>query len=349
MRTSDFGRYALGICVAVAMLAGCGGGAQSQLAPSGSFRQSTAQSPPGQRPEGLVTAGTSGAAQTSVVTATAQTGYVGILGGGPVYKHIPKNIEELKKSGFNELIVWSVEVGSTGDLNLNGEFPLTSEGDYIGNETYPDFPADLKNIKRGRVKRVTLSIGSSNYGDWENIKALVDSQGTGPDSILYKDFAALKAALPLDAIDFDDENSYDSSSTIKFAVMLGKLGYKVTMNPYTNSDYWTSVVSQINKKRAGTVDGIHLQTFAGGEGNSPCSGSGMNWNFGSVPVYPGVSDQPSAPPYLTPAEAKTAMKNWHTQCGITGGWLWIFDQIAGTNLVRKYAHAITSGVGGAAR
>ena len=40
MRTSDFGRYALGICVAVAMLAGCGGGAQSQLAPSGSFQQS---------------------------------------------------------------------------------------------------------------------------------------------------------------------------------------------------------------------------------------------------------------------------------------------------------------------
>jgi len=345
MRTSDFGRYALAICVAVTMLAGCGGGVQSQLAPTGSFQQSTAQSPLGQLPEGLVTAATSGAAQTSVVTATAQTGYVGILGGGPVYKHIPKNIEELKNSGFNELIVWSVEVGSTGDLNLNGEFPLTSEGDYIGNETYPDFPADLKKIKRGTVKRVTLSIGSSNYGDWENIKALVDSQGAGPDSILYKDFAALKAALPLDAIDFDDENSYDSSSTIKFAVMLGKLGYNVTMNPYTNSGYWTSVVSQINKKRAGTVDGIHLQTYAGGEGNSPCSG----WNFGSVPVYPGVSDQPSAPPDLTPAEAKTAMKNWHTQCGITGGWLWIFDQIAGTNLVRKYAHAITSGVGGAAR
>ena len=325
MRTSDFGRYALAICVA--MLVGCGGGARSQLVPSGSFQQSA----------------TSGAAQTSAVTATAQTGYVGILGGGPVYKHIPKNIDELKNSGFNELIVWSVEVGSTGDLNLNGEFPLTSAGDYIGNETYPYFPADLKTIKRGTVKRVTLSIGSSNYGDWENIKALVDSQGTGPNSILYKDFAALKAALPLDAIDFDDENSYDSSSTIKFAVMLGKLGYKVTMDPYTNSDYWTSVVSQINKKRAGTVDGIHLQTYAGGRGNSPCSG---DWNFGNVPVYPGVSDQPSAPPDLTPAEAKTAMKNWHAQCGITGGWLWIFDQIAGTNLVRKYAHAITNGVGG---
>ena len=277
--------------------------------------------------------------------ATAQTGYVSILGGGPVYKHIPKNIRELEKSGFNELIVWSVEVGSTGDLNLNGEFPLTSDGEYIGNETYPDFPTDLKKIKRGTVTRVTLSIGSSNYGDWENIEALIESQGTGPDSILYQDFAALKAALPLDAIDFDEENGYDESSTIQFAVMLGKLGYEVTMDPYTDSAFWTDVVSKINKKRAGTVDAIHLQTYAGGRGNSPCSG----WDFGSVPVYPGVSDQPSAPPDLTPAEVKTAMKNWHTQCGITGGWLWIFDQIAGTNLVRKYAHAITGGVGGAAR
>jgi hypothetical protein len=330
MRTSNFGRYSLAICGAMALLEGCGGGGQSQLAPSAPLQQ---------------TAATSGAAQTRAVTPKAPTGYVGILGGGPVYKHIPKNIQQLKQSGFNELIVWSVEVGSTGDLNLNAEFPLTSGGAYIGNETYPYFPADLKTIKHGTVKRVTLSIGSSNYGDWQDIKALVDSQGTGPSSILYKDFAALKAALPLDAIDFDDENSYDSSSTIKFAVMLGKLGYKVTMDPYTNSSYWISVVSQINTQRAGTVDGIHLQTYAGGIGNNPCVG----WNFGSVPVYPGVSDQTSAPPDKTPAEAKTAMMTWHTQCGITGGWLWIFDQIAGTSLVRKYANAITKGVGGTPR
>ncbi|MEO8927424.1 MAG: hypothetical protein ABI306_09710 [Caulobacteraceae bacterium] len=278
--------------------------------------------------------------------AAAQTGYVGILGGGPVYKHIPVNIKELKNSGFNEMIVWSVEVNSTGDLNLNGEFPLTSAGAYIGNRTYPHFPNDLVRIKQGTPMRVTLSIGSSNIGDWEDIKSLVDSQGTGPTSILYKDFAALMGALPVDAIDFDDENSYDAPSTIKFALMLGKLGYKVTMNPYTNSSYWTSVVSQINTKSPGLVDGIHLQTFAGGGGNSPCS---SEWNFGTVPVFPGISDQPSAPPYLTPARTKTAMQNWHSQCGITGGWVWIFDQIAGTDQVRKYAHAIINGVGGADR
>ena len=147
--------------------------------------------------------------------------------------------------------------------------------------------------KGGKVTRFNLSIGSSNYGDFEDIKALVDSQGTGKTSILYKDFVAIKKALPLmTAVDFDDENGYDSESTIKFAVMLGKLGYHVTMNPYTNASYWISVVKQINNQLPGTVDGIHLQTFAGGEGNNPCVG----WDFGTVPVYPGLSDQTSAPP-----------------------------------------------------
>ena len=122
--------------------------------------------------------------------------------------------------------------------------------------------------------------------------------------------------------------------------MLGKLGYHVTMNPYTNSSYWTSVVSQINGQMPGLVDGIHLQTFAGGDGNSPCT----NWDFGDVPVYPGLSDQPSAPPYKTPDAAEAQLKNWHTQCGITGGWLWIFDQIKGTKQPKQYAKAMIAGV-----
>jgi hypothetical protein len=271
----------------------------------------------------------------------AQTGFVGILGGGPIYKQSPKNVRELATSGFNELIVWSVEVNSTGDLNLNGEFPLTKNGEYVGKTSYPKFAKDLQKIKEGAAIRITLSVGSSNFGDWEDIKALVDAQGTGRKSILYKDFKALSQALPVDAIDFDDENSYDEPSTVEFAVMLGKLGYKVTMNPYTNSSYWKSVVSKINTKSPGLVDAIHLQTFAGGEGNSPCS---TEWNFGGVPVLPGISDQTSAPPYRSPAQTKTVIENWHQQCGITGAWVWIFDQIVGTDEVRKYAHAITKGV-----
>ena len=162
-------------------------------------------------------------AQTSLeqISTPAQKGFTGIFGGGPFYKtanfNVPKNIAEIEHSGFSEAIVWSVEVNSQGDLNFNGEFPLTSNGVYVGGKTYPKFAADMATLKQaGIVKRVTFSIGSSNYGDWENITALVKAQGVGPKSILYKDFKALKKAIPaLDALDFDDENSYDLGTTVK--------------------------------------------------------------------------------------------------------------------------------------
>ena len=38
-------------------------------------------------------------------------------------------------------------------------------------------------------------------------------------------------------------------------MMLGNLGYHVVPDPYTNNSYWISLVSEINGKLAGTVDG----------------------------------------------------------------------------------------------
>ncbi len=272
----------------------------------------------------------------AIISASAQTGYTGIFGGGPFYKNASANITEIENSGFTEAIVWSVEVSSTGDLNFNGEFPLTSGGVYVGDQYYPNFASDMATLKQGTVKRVTFSIGSSNYGDWEDIKALVNAQGTGPTSILYQDFQALKAAIPaLDAIDFDDENSFDSASTISFGVMLGNLGYHVMPDAFDDASYWTNVVSQINAQLPGTVDGVHLQAYAGGAGNNPCVG----WNFGTVPVFPGLWDQ-----YDTPSQVQTTMSGWHSQCGIIGGFMWLYDDFVGNGLAAQYASAINNAV-----
>jgi hypothetical protein len=269
---------------------------------------------------------------------SAQTGYTGVFGGGPLYINATNNIAELQNSGFTEIIVWSVEVKSNGDLNLNGEFPLTSNGVYIGDQTHPDFASNMALLKQGTVKRITFSIGSSNFGDWQDITALVRSQGTGRDSILYKDFAALKAAIPsLDAIDFDDENSFNTPTTVQFGVMLGQLGYHVVPDPFDNSSYWTNVVAQINAQLPGTVDGVHLQAYAGGGGNNPCAG----WDFGAVPVWPGLWDLND-----TPAQVHSIMSGWNTQCGITGGFMWLYDDFAGNGLAAQYANAINNAVGG---
>jgi hypothetical protein len=274
----------------------------------------------------------------SGVAASAQTGYTGIFGGGPFYKNAAANITEIENSGFTEAIVWSVEVSGTGDLNFNGEFPLTSGGVYVGNATHPDFPGNMALLKQGTVKRITFSIGSSNYGDWEDITNLVNTQGTGPTSILYKDFQALKAAIPsLDAIDFDDENSFNSPTTISFGVMLGQLGYHVMPDAFDDSSYWTNVVSQINSQLPGTADGVHLQAYAGGAGNNPCVG----WNFGSVPVFPGLWDQDD-----TPSQVQSIMTGWHNQCGIVGGFMWLYDDFVGNGLAAQYASAINTAVGG---
>ena len=271
-------------------------------------------------------------------TASAQTGFTGIFGGGPFYKNAANNITEIENSGFTEAIVWSVEVNSVGDLNFNGEFPLTSNGAYIGDQTHPDFASNMALLKQGTVKRITFSIGSSNFGDWQDITALVKAQGTGPTSILYKDFQALKAAIPsLDAIDFDDENSFNSPTTISFGVMLGQLGYHVMPDSFDNSSYWTNVVSQINTQLPGTVDGVHLQAYAGGSGNNPCVG----WNFGSVPVFPGLWDAND-----TPSQVESIMSGWNSQCGIIGGFMWLYDDFVGNGLAAQYASAINTAVGG---
>src|SRR6266705_1784822 len=250
----------------------------------------------------------------------AFAGWTGVFGGGPFYKNPGVSISEIANSGYTEVIVWNIFVSSNGDLNFNGEFPLCSGGAYVGAATHSDFAANMAQLKQGTVKRVTFSIGSSNYGDWENIKALVNAQGTGTNSILYKNFQALKNAIPaLDAVDFDDENSYDQSSMVQFAVRLGDLGYKVMLDPYSNSSYWVSVAAAINSQNPGTVDGVHLQCYAGGTGNSPCS-----WNFGGIPVYPGLWDADYAP-----SGVQSQMTTWKNQCSITGGWMWLYDDFVG--------------------
>ncbi|SMG00594.1 S1D (Lysyl endopeptidase) subfamily C-terminal domain protein [Burkholderia singularis] len=279
----------------------------------------------------------------SLTALAGATGYTTLFGGGPIYKNTSNNISELAASGATEIVVWNIAVSSAGDLNFNGEFPLVKNGVYVGNATYPNFANNLAALKQGTVKRITFSIGSSNVGDWQNIKALVQSQGTGPSSILYKDFLAIKQALPsVDAIDFDDENSYDAATTVQFGVMLGSLGYHVMPDPYTNASYWTSVVSQINAQRPGTVDGVHLQTYAGGALNTPCSG----WNFGGVPVFPGVADWDDSPP-----QAQSVMSAWKKQCGIVGAFLWLYDDIAGksyggVSTASAYMSAFSAGLAG---
>lgn len=53
------------------------------------------------------------------------------------------------------------------------------------------------------------------------------------------------AALGINAIDGDDEATYDSASTIKFSRMDALVGLKPTFRPYGQSSYWQALKASL--------------------------------------------------------------------------------------------------------
>src|SRR5687768_7248253 len=206
----------------------------------------------------------------------------GIYAGGPVYKNRSYSISELKGSGYTCVVVWTIHIDASGNLNFNAEFPLVQNGSYIGASSYPNFAGDIASLKSAptTINRLEFCLSAWGSSTFANIRNLINAQGTGTGSILYQNFQVLRNTFPaVDAIGFDDESTYDVNTATAFAVMLGGLGFKVSLVPYTAASFWTSVATNTNSQRAGTVDRVDLQCYAGGAGNNPC-----NWNFGSIPV-----------------------------------------------------------------
>jgi hypothetical protein len=248
----------------------------------------------------------------------------GVFGGGPFYSGADTVMPTMRASGFTTMILWSIHVHANGDLVLN-DIPLFSNGSYVGSDAaWPGKVATLKTAPTS-VTRVEFSVGAGGTTDFESIESLIGSQGTGPTSILYKNFSALKAAIPVtDAINFDDESNYDVASTVAFGVMLGDLGYKVTLCPYTNSTFWTSVFNQTNTQRPGLVDRVLLQVYAGGASNNPATWSGY---FGGLQVEAGLWSRHATNCATgdTPSSVRTKMTNWRSS--VAGGWMWLLDDM----------------------
>jgi hypothetical protein len=110
-----------------------------------------------------------------------------------------------------------------------------------------------------------MCLGGAGDTSWANIKNLIAADGTNSGTVLYQNLSALKNALGINAIDSDDESTYDSGSAINFGLVCSALGMKMTLCPYTNPSYWAAVKSGLGSE----VDYIYLQCYSGGAGNGP--------------------------------------------------------------------------------
>ncbi len=273
----------------------------------------------------------------------AVQGHSAIFGGGPFYSGGEPVMNILRASGFTTVLIWSIHVHADGTLYLNDEL-IIQDGEYRGNSSWPANLATLKQQPTS-VNRIECSIGAWGTRDFENIRDLIRTNGTDPSSILYRNFEVLKDITGADAMDFDDESNYGVNSTVTFGLMLADLGLKVTLCPYTQSSFWSTVYEQINHDRPGTVDRVYLQCYAGGSGNDPSAWDSL---FGNTSITPGLWCR-NGPGSLcnsgdTPERIHNKMLNWNTMANVSGGFLWLFDDMLKCTEYSpiEYANAINS-------
>jgi signal transduction histidine kinase len=202
-----------------------------------------------------------------------------------------------------------LQVDVNGNIAYN-DIPVVQNGVYIGDNTWGTKLAALK-TQPSSINRIELVIGGQGNPSFTNIKTLIASQGMGSGSILYKNFKALKNATGIDAIQCDDEQTYDVPSAVAFGHIIANLGMKVTLCPYTAQNFWASVKSQLGTN----VDSIYLQCYKGGAHNDPASWISA---FDGFKVYPGLWRDAE-----TPVSVIRKMRNWQQTLGINGGFMWL--------------------------
>jgi hypothetical protein len=236
------------------------------------------------------------------------------------------DIANVKVSGFTTIVLFSMDVNANGDLAYDGTV-YVHNGVYVGPSGWG---AALASIKKApsTVYRIEICFGGWGSASFNNIESLVNSGGTGSNSILYKNFQALKNATGVDAISDDDEQCYDINSCTAFGQMIGALGMKFTICPYTYQSFWV----QLKNNLGDICDQVYLQCYEGGAGNDP-----SNWNSafgGGVKVIPGMETSSS------PSAVQSQMNTWQSNAGVTGGILWwVGDNLSG------WAGSILNGIG----
>ncbi|KAK1978715.1 coagulation factor 5/8 type domain-containing protein [Colletotrichum cereale] len=260
---------------------------------------------------------------------------------------LQSNTTALKTSGFDSLVIFRIGVldngdlvyYSTGDAGEAVDAPVVTNGTYVGGTALAD---KIQSFKTGttHIDRIEVSLVSHDT-TFQNIRDLFNADGPGPDTVLYRNFEILKTEWDLDAFNNDDEGVYDVSSTVGFAQMLGAIGYRYSIAPYTNSPFWAAVKRGIDAVAPGLFDRVYLQVYDGGAGNDPGT-----WQTAlGIKVIPLVWVINDAKPSqgVTAAQARQRFASWSSQYAVAGGGYWNDYDIEkmGSSYV-EYAAALTS-------
>lgn len=246
----------------------------------------------------------------------------GVYVGGHIRRERPKTITNLRNSGFTYALLFNVHVDADGTLMTDGE-TICKNGEYVFNKTQPNYQQDIKDLKTPptSIQRIEIVIGGWGNDSYDHIRDLINKNGTGVSTMLYKNFKALKEAVPeIDAVNNDDEQCYDVETGAKFHVMMYNLGYTTTLAPYTNKQYWQSLCTKIRASRPKAVDRVMVQCYDGGAYNVNSVGS---WTF------TGVTERHAGLLYYSNDwnvdKNIEQFQKWKDDGVASGGFVWVYN------------------------
>lgn len=250
--------------------------------------------------------------------------------------HIRRNraqaITNLRNSGYTTAILFNIDVQPDGSLTTDFNWGtqqaaeaggiICQNGEYVFDKYQPDYIKDITDLLKAptSISRLEFCIGGWGNGSYGHIKNLINSDGTGEETMLYRNFKALREVLPeVVAINNDQEQDYDINTVTAFHLMLAEIGFKTTIAPYTNRSFWQQLVSTLNADSE-ICDIVYLQTYGGGAWNNP-----NDWKvFGDIPMYIGFDCEASADISLM----QTNFTRWRDNCDTKGGFLWNYNSEA---------------------
>lgn len=259
-----------------------------------------------------------------------------IFGGGPFVEGTQSVLDDVTSSGFNTIMIWSVHVHGDGTLYLNNT-KAVDNGELVIGQASVDFWSKLKG-EGSSIERIELSVGAGGCTDFEEIKKYVEKEGTGEESVLYKNMHTLIEATGADAVNFDDESCYDLNSAAAFGKMCAEMGMKITFCPYVNIDFWSKLAKELGED----ADRVYLQCYSGGQLNDNQYKTWWRvWALSTgMRIIPGYWCGTGAGRCTaSTVKSKLSRETDYT----TGGFMWLYDdmmKMKSPNSTKDYAAAI---------
>lgn len=269
-------------------------------------------------------------------------------GGNPTSPSVDELFTAIGVGEYTTAVLWAAHIDVAGNIHMNDD-QITDDGGFM--DSALPWAKLVNGLRGGCITRIELSIGGDN-SSFANIRRLIRQHGAGPANPLYASFQALIAAIPIDAINYDDESEYDQESSVQFALICAALGMRISICPYTMQTYWTDLITAINQQKPGLVDAVYLQCYGGGAANDPAL-----WNQAfaqnRLAVGPGLwathfeGHTSTCTVQTTDAQAQLQMQSWAEVSTLAGGWMF-----SGTDMMNcksggtpaSYAAAILAGI-----